>query len=32
MTESYKIFKGETAAIMKSLFIFRENIYNIRNF
>ena len=32
MTEFYKIIKGEAPAIMKNLFIFRENIYNIRNF
>ena len=32
MTEVYKIIKGEAPAIMKNLFIFRENIHNIRNF
>ena len=32
MTEVYKIFKGEAPAIMKNLFIFRENTHTIRNF
>ena len=32
MTEVYKIIKGEAPAIMKNLFIFRENIHNITNF
>ena len=32
MTEVYKIIKGEAPTIMKNLFIFRENIHNIRNF
>ena len=32
MTEIYKIIKGEAPVIMKKLFIFRENIHNIRNF
>ena len=32
MAEVYKIIKGEALAIMKNLFIFRENIHNIRNF
>ena len=32
MTEVYKIIKGEAPAIMKNLFIFRENIHNVRNF
>ena len=32
MTKIYKIVKGEAPAIMKNLFIFRENIHNIRNF
>ena len=32
MTEVYKIVKEEAPAIMKDLFIFRENIHDIRNF
>ena len=32
MTEVYDIVKGEALAIMKNLFIFEENIYNIGNF
>ena len=32
MTEVYKIFKGEAPAIMKNVFIFRENTHTIRNF
>ena len=32
MSVVYKIVKGEASAIMKNLFIFRENIHNIRNF
>ena len=32
MIEVYKIFKREALAIMKKLYIFRENIHNIRNF
>ena len=32
MTEVYKIVKGEAPGIMKNLFIFRENIHNIRKF
>ena len=32
MTEVYKNVNGEAPAIMKNLFIFRENIYNIKNF
>ena len=32
MTEVYDIVKGEALAIMKNLFIFGENIYNIGNF
>ena len=32
MTEVYKIVKGKAPAIMKNLFIFRENIRNIKNF
>ena len=32
MAEVYKIFKGEAPAIIKTLFTFRENIHNIRNF
>ena len=32
MTEVYKIFKGEAPAIMKNLFISRENTHTIRNF
>ena len=32
MTEVYKIIKGEASAIMNNLFIFRENIHNIRIF
>ena len=32
MTEVYKIVKGEALAIMKNIFIFRENIHNIKNF
>ena len=32
MIEVYKIFKREVLAIMKKLYIFRENIHNIRNF
>ena len=32
MTEVYKIAKGEVPAIMKNLFIFQENIHNVRNF
>ena len=32
MTEVYKIVKEEASAIMKDLFIFRENIHDIRNF
>ena len=32
MTEVYKIIQGEAPAIMKNLFILRENIHNIRNF
>ena len=32
MTEVYDIVKGKALAIMKNLFIFEENIYNIGNF
>ena len=32
MTEVYKFVKGKAPAIMKNLFIFRENIRNIKNF
>ena len=32
MTEVYKIVKGEVPSIVKNLFIFLENIHNIRNF
>ena len=32
MTEVYDIVKGGALAIMKNLFIFGENIYNIGNF
>ena len=32
MIEVYKIFKREALAIMKKLYIFRENVHNIRNF
>ena len=32
MAEVYKIVNGEAPAIMKNLFIFRENIHNIKNF
>ena len=32
MIEVYKIVKGKAPAIMKNLFIFRENIRNIKNF
>ena len=32
ITEEYKTVKGEGLAIMKNLFIFRENILNIRKF
>ena len=32
MTEVNDIVKGEALAIMKNLFIFRENIHNIENF
>ena len=32
MAEVYKIIKGEPPTIMKNLFLFRENIHNIRNF
>ena len=32
ITEVYKIIKGEAAAIMKNLFMSRENVHNIRNF
>ena len=32
MTEVYKIIQGEAPAIMKNLFILRENIHNIRHF
>ena len=32
MTEVYKIIKAEAPAITKNLFIFRENIHNIKNF
>ena len=32
MSQVYKIVKGEAPAIMKNLFIIRENTHNIRNF
>ena len=32
MTEVYRIVKSEARAIMKNLFVFPENIHNIRNF
>ena len=32
MSEVYKTVKGEAPAILKNLFIFQENIHNIRNF
>ena len=32
MTEIYKSIKRKARAIMKNLFIFQENIHNIRNF
>ena len=31
MIEVYKILNGYTPPIMESLFLFRENIHNIRN-
>ena len=32
MTEIYKTIKEKALAILKNLFIFQENIHNIRNF
>ena len=32
MTEIYKTIKRKSRTIMKNLFIFQENIHNIRNF
>ena len=32
MTEFYKTIKEKAPAIRKNLFIFQENIHNIRNF